>query len=323
MRRALRAALAVLAFLTLATPVPPGPDPGPGEAGVARLFAESVPLDPEAPADRRLGPFRYLGGWVLTSDDRRFGSISSMHVRDGWITALGDRGVTFRFPVPDSAVERVVIHPLGGGPGAFRSSTDRDSESLAVAGGRAWIGYENSNQIWRYRLSDWRAEANAAPEAMRNWPANRGAETMLRLGDGRFLLIGEDDDAQGISPALLFLGDPTEPGTHAVPLRVKPPPGYRITDAAQAPDGKLLLIARGFGPWTLWSAKLLLAELPEQAGGEIGMLELASLASPLTVDNMEAVSVAREGRRVIVWIASDDNLFPLQRTLLMKFEWVE
>jgi hypothetical protein len=38
----------------------------------------------------------------------------------------------------------------------------------------------------------------------------------------------------------------------------------------------------------------------------------------MAVDNMEAQSVTRENGRTIVWIASDDNLNPIQRTILLK-----
>jgi hypothetical protein len=34
---------------------------------------------------------------------------------------------------------------------------------------------------------------------------------------------------------------------------------------------------------------------------------------------MEALSVDSENGRTILWIASDDNFNPLQRTLLLKF----
>ena len=47
--------------------------------------------------------------------------------------------------------------------------------------------------------------------------------------------------------------------------------------------------------------------------------EIARLAPPLSVDNMEGLSITREGGRTIVWIVSDDNFSPLERTLLMKF----
>ena len=47
--------------------------------------------------------------------------------------------------------------------------------------------------------------------------------------------------------------------------------------------------------------------------------EIADLRSPINVDNMEGLSVTQEGGRTIVWIASDDNFNPMQRSLLLKF----
>lgn len=323
MRRTGRAALALLAFLTLATPIPPGPDPGPGSGAVAGLFAERVALNPDRPGDRRLGPLRYVAGWVLTSDDRRFGSISAIHVEGGRITAAGDRGIIFRFSVPGTGPPRVGIAPLTEGPGTLADNVERDTESMAVLGGDAWLGYENSNQIWRYRRADWRAAGWAAPALMRGWPANRGAEAMVRLSDGRFLVIGEDEGPDGASPAMLFLGDPADPATRAVPARYRPPRGHRFTDAALLPNGRLLLLSRGFTLSGGWSAALLTAALPARPGEIIQTFAVATLSSPLTVDNMEALGVTREHGRTIVWIASDDNLNPVQRTLLLKFEVAE
>jgi hypothetical protein len=43
-------------------------------------------------------------------------------------------------------------------------------------------------------------------------------------------------------------------------------------------------------------------------------------APPLTVDNMEALAIEQDHGRTILWIASDDNFFFLERTLLMRFE---
>ena len=47
------------------------------------------------------------------------------------------------------------------------------------------------------------------------------------------------------------------------------------------------------------------------------------LRAPAAIDNMEALSVTRERGRTILWIASDDNFSPLQRTLLLKFALVD
>lgn len=321
MRRIPTAVAALIAFLLLATPAPPVPPPGPGEAVGAGLAALDVPLNPDDPTQRTLGPLRYLGGWQLTSDDRRFGAISGLAVDGDRLIALSDQGAIFRF-VPPPAGNRVEIIPLTEGPGEQRRKADRDSESLVLHDGRLWIGYENSNEVWRYRAGDWRAEAHAGPDAMRRWSANRGAEALVRLADGRFLAIREDVDDDGVSDGLLFSGDPSQAGVTAMPFKVDPPPQFRVTDAAQLPDGRLLLLTRSVGMLSGWNARLLLADLPAGADRHMPVQEIAAFESPVTRDNMEAIAVAQEAGRTIVWIASDDNLFGLQRTLLLKFEWM-
>jgi len=324
MRRTARAALALLAFLLLATPIAAPPPPGPGEAGSAALFARALPLNPQAPDQQQLGPLRYLGGWELTSDDRRFGAISGLAVEpDGTLLALSDRATLFRFAPPNGQPAQVAIHPLDEGPAGLRDKIGRDSEALALAEGRLWVGYENSNEIWRYSAGAFTASGKAAPAGMRRWPANRGAEAMLHLGAGNFLIFSEDEDEKGVSEAFLFLGDPAEPATRSIKLRIDPPAGQRVTDAARLPDGRLLLLTRGFSTSTGWTARLLVARLPAGAGDLIPAQQVAAFEAPLTRDNMEGLAVAAEGGRVIVWIASDDNLNPMQRTLLLKFEWVD
>ena len=121
---------------------------------------------------------------------------------------------------------------------------------------------------------------------------------------------------------LLFAGDPAVAGTPALRLRYRAPPGYRITDAALLPDGRLLLLNRSVA-WLAGSRRNRWS--PTCAGlaagaDDRGRSEVATLEAPLTVDNMEALSVTREGGRTIVWIASDDNYIRLfRRTLLLKF----
>jgi hypothetical protein len=227
----------------------------------------------------------------------------------------------FAPPQAGGGAGSVVIHPLRQGPGNLAQKVNRDSEALALANGQLWIGYENSNEVWRYAAGDFGAAAKAAPPSTRKWQLNRGVEAMLRFPDGRFLLISEDEDDQGISAAMLFLGDPADPRTRALPLRIDPPPGQRVTDAAMLPDGRLLFLTRGIGVWSGWTARLLVGRLPRKAGELIPVQEVAAFESPITRDNMEGLAVAEENGRVIVWIASDDNLLSLQRTLLLKFEW--
>lgn len=286
---------------------------------VSLVHFAPVPLDPSAPGSRRLGRLVFLGGWALTSNDSRFGGISALHVEAGKVLALSDAGWRARFPLPaPGGTVRAEIAMLDAGPGPAEEKENRDVESLAVHGGSVWVGYEQANSVWRYGRSDFAVRGWARPAAMARWNANRGAEAMVRLADGRFLLFAEGKG--GDSEAVLFAGDPSVPGTPALRLRYRPPAGYRITDAALLPDGRLALLHRRVALFEGFTARLTLARLPVIAAGTVIEGEqAAAFEGPVTRDNFEAMSVSREGGRTILWLASDDNYNKLQRTLLLKF----
>jgi hypothetical protein len=321
-----RVAFLLVAFAALATVIAPPPDPPPPGRASAWLDIVAVPLDAGDPARRRVGALDYLGGWALTSDNPRFGGISAMRVAGGEVTALSDAGTLFRFAIPGRAGrERVLLAPLASGPGPARYKSNRDTESLLIEGPWLWAGFEKHNMIWRYRRADLAAASAARPPAMRRWRANAGPEALARLADGRFIVFGEGPgDARRTSEAVLFDGDPADPATHSSPVRYVRVPGYRITDAALLPDGRLVLLNRRYAPFEGMSAVVTVADVGGlRPGGTIEGREIAALRPPLTVDNMEALSVTVENGRTILWIASDDNFFPLQQTLLLKFALVE
>jgi hypothetical protein len=316
-------ALAAILVL-LATITRPGPVPPPPGAGTGRMTAIPVRLDPARPADRRAGHLEFLAGWALSSRDGRFGGISAMHIDQGAVTALADVGMLIRFAVPAAAggSEAVRFDPLIAGPGPRAVKGNRDTESLVISGNALWAGFERHNMIWRYRLDTLAPLSAARPPAMRRWRSNRGPEAIARLAGGRFLVFAEgDDDGSPQSEALLFAGDAAIPGTASTRLTYRRPAGFRATDAAALRDGAIMVLNRRFRIFEGWSARLVIARIGQ--GGTVSGPEIAALAPPLTVDNMEALAVTREGGRTIVWLASDDNFSPLQRTLLLKFALVE
>jgi hypothetical protein len=193
---------------------------------------------------------------------------------------------------------------------------------MFVADGQAWIAFERLNEIWRYATDSWKSDSHARPPAMRRWPKNAGGEGMVRLADGRFLLFSEAARRNdGTNEVLLVDGDPAVPGTKMLSLGYRPPEGYRATDAALLPDGRLLILNRRFTVLEGVSAKLVVTQLPALVRGAIiAGQEIADLRPPISVDNMEALSLTVEDGHTIVWMASDDNFNPLQQTLLMKFE---
>ena len=322
-----RAAFLLLAFAALATIVPVPPPAPPPAPALATLRFAAVPLDAADPARQRLGALLYLGGWELTGDSPRFGGISALHAEAGEALALSDAGTLFRFALPAGPAGREPVRmvPLPDGPGPPTRKSNRDTESMLVRGPWLWAGFERHNMVWRYRRADLAATARAQPEALRRWRSNGGPEAMARLADGRFLVLAEGpDDGLATSEAVLFDGDPAEPGTRVARLRYRRVPGYRVTDAAVLPDGRLLLLNRRFAWLEGFSAVITVADTRAlREGATIAGREIAALRAPVSVDNMEGLSVARENGRTIVWLASDDNFFPLQRTLLLKFALVE
>jgi len=292
-----------------------------------RMTVERVPLDLRNPARTRVGALIYLGGIRLKSPDRAFGGFSSMLIKGDHFTLLSDGGTYIRFRMgADWAPRDLIFGDLPDGPSSGWLKSDRDSESMTSdpATGQIWVGFENYNAIWRYDADLRRAERSARPAAMRNWSSNGGPESMVRLHDGRFFLLGETSRPKGSRigrEGLLFPGDPTAPD--AKPVRfVYMPPGeaYDPSDAVQLPDGRLLVLNRRFSLPGLFSAKITLIDPREiRAGAVLRGTEIATLAAPLIHDNYEALAITREGKDVILWVASDDNQEFWEWSLLLKF----
>lgn len=320
--RLARAAAAIFVFILLATNIPATRRAldGPGEAGLTYM---PVQLAADDPGRRDVGRLHYLGGWQLSSPDRRLGGLSSLRVDGNMAIALSDAGMVMTFPLPGSSVApRLHFLPVEQGPGRGRTRRDRDTEGLWAEGNHLWLSFEGHNAVWRYDRATMRAEAGAAPAPMHGWRGNSGPETLVRLADGRFLVIEEGwDDAVPYSAAILFGSDPANPGAPWMRLNYQRPAGYRATDAAPLPDGRLLILNRSFDGLRL-SAKLVVADLRGlQPGGAIVPQEVATLAAPLVVDNMEGVAVTQENGLTIVWLVSDDDFMQVfRRTLLLKFE---
>ncbi len=290
------------------------------------VTAIPIPLDSSDPTRIQVGPLNFLKGWRLENPDPAFGSFSSLMVADGEILLLNDAGGFVRLALgPGDTIGAAQFGNLPAGPGGDGLKSNRDSESMTrdPATGKIWVGFESRNAIWRYSPGLVRGEVERRPPEMRKWPGNGGAEAMARLRSGRFLVLSETGKGPpGADEALLFDRDPTDPAAKSVRFYYRPPSGFRVTDAAELPDGRVLVLHRRLGIWPLFKATLSILDPKSIERDGVAMGEaIATLAPPLAVDNMEALAITREGGRTIVWLASDDNFgTPLQDSLLLKFE---
>jgi hypothetical protein len=288
------------------------------------ITATPVLLDTSDPTRVRVGSLTFLGGLALTNRDPAFGGFSAMAVAGDRFILLSDGGNIVRFRMRDWRIDRVAFANLPDGPEAGWLKMDRDSESLAhdPVTGRLWVGFEQYNQIWRYAAGFARAERRVAPPAMAAWNENNGPESLVRLRSGAFVVLAERSPEYGdpIRPGIRFAGDPISHPRTGFRFGYRPPAGFSPTDMAELPDGRLLILNRRARVRDQFTSKLVLVAADAiRPGAVVKGREIATLAPPLLHDNFEAMAVTREGADTILWIASDDNQWALQRSLLLKF----
>lgn len=292
--------------------------------GTPTVTVEQVTLADD-PRIVSAGALRFLGGLHFASRDPAFGGFSALSVVGDRFDLLGDGGLTFGFRMGMDLVPRDYrFGALPAGPGIGWKKEDRDSESMArdPATGRIWVGFERADAIWRYAPGFARAERSVRPAAMRRWPDNGGAEAMVRLRDGRFLVLAESAKAKGGgTQALVFDRDPTLGSARAFVFRYRAPRGYRVTDAAELPDGRLVVLHRAATIRDGFTAAVSVVDARTiRPGALVTGREVARLKAPLLHDNFEGIAATREGGATILWLVSDDNAPSwFQRTLLLKF----
>lgn len=310
--------LILLAGLTWGRSERPTRDPG--------MSVTFVPLAVRKSADSayHLGAFRLEGAWHMKSRSWFFGSYSALlAMPDRSLLAISDGGDYLRFmpPGPSGAIVDSG-HVLPGYPADKR---DRDSESATrdPATGRIWLGLEGSNAVVSLK-PDLGIVQRARPPAMARWDDNSGAEALVRLADGRFVLLGEGFDGwfeRRRHDAVVFEGDPTK-GAKSWRFIFDGPAGFSPTDMTQLPDGRLLILMRRL-VWPMpqrFAGRLVIADPAGIRPGKVWKTrEVARIASSLPVDNFEGLAVVpARGGRLTVWIISDDNFSNLQQTILWK-----
>lgn len=290
-----------------------------------RITATPVAIYPGDPTRRRVGALTYLGGVQLRGSDPSFGGFSAMTVVGERFRLLSDGGGIVEFSMgADWQVRDARARDLRYGPGTGWEKRDRDSESMLVQpDGSVLVGFERANAIWRYDGGLNVAQARVQPPAMRQWSANSGAEAMTLLPDGRRLVFSESYAKRGVPgfEALSFRGEPTGAGTRWHRFRFVPPAGFRVTDAATLPDGRVLVLTRRASLPEMFTARLQVIDSKAiRPGAILRGRTIAAFEGDVLHDNMEALAVVRQGQRTILWIASDDNQSMLQQTLLLKFQ---
>ncbi|MFN0264801.1 esterase-like activity of phytase family protein [Tepidamorphus sp. 3E244] len=324
----LAAALALAAVLAL-----------PAHAQESPLTISATPIeifDTTATDKTTFGQLRWLGGLVLTSEDERFGGISGVALSaDGTaLTAVSDTGdwLRARLESADSrpiALRSAVMGPLRGTDGA-RLSGKRQSDAEAISpipGMDGFVvGFERNNRLLRYAGAENPIAGTPGempvPDDFRDLPENKGPEAIVVLPaedqSGRVIVAIAERAVDGLLSG--FILGRGESGR----FKVKAHEAFDATDAALAPNGDILLLQRRFSILTGPSMAISRIAREDIADGATIEPELLMAADATQeIDNMEALGVHEsENGRTILTILSDNNFNSLQRTVLLRFEWV-
>lgn len=270
------------------------------------------------------------GVWELTSAHGFFGGFSALVAGDGPALIAGsDRGFLLDIDLAGEAPRPA--------PASFRfigmSTRGRkefvDLEALArdPASGTLWAAFEHDNLVMRFPTQGRRSVR--APRDIAKWSANSGPETMERLADGRFLMIAEGniEGARRSHEALLFRGDPVENSIPPLAFRFHGPDYFDPVDAAQLPDGRVLILLRTveFRIPARFKAAIAIADPRTiRAGGAWEARVIAQMQDGILAENFEGIAYvpsAADPHEGSVWLISDDNFSVFQRTLLVRFTW--
>lgn len=283
-----------------------------------------LPVAGLAPASKGMD---LLAAWQITSKGDAFGGYSTLvALGHGRFLSVSDRGRQLRFRDPSQGSPEPHMAFFAGHRAADKYNADIEGLTRDPVSGSLWAAYEQRNKIVRIDPASGE-NSSIAPEAMRGWPSNQGPEAIVRLADGRFIVLAEAQGhwwLQRPGEALLFPDDPIT-GPAPERFRFAAPDGYAPTDMAQLPDGRVMILLRKllFPMPPRFSGALMLADPADIRPGGIWQGKVvAHLAPPLPTDNFEGLAILPgQGRAVTLWIMSDDNTAITQRTLLLKLRW--
>ena len=292
------------------------------------IDVQRLALNPERPEQLTVGKLTYRGGLVISSSATEFGGLSALGFSaDGdRMVALTDRGRRFASRLVYSetgnlaGLRRTTLDTManiGGAPltAIFESNIEAMSQGVD---GKIIVAFERRHRIWRYQPGRIEPEPLRHPKELSRLPANSGIEGLALLHDGRLLAIAEGP--ADLPTTLAWASGLENWSTMTYALE----DGFRPTGDATLAKGDVLLQERRFTLRNGVAGRIRRINRPDIVpGADLSPDLVAGFRDPLSVDNFEGIA-ARPGPRgeTLIYIVSDNNFNPLQRTMLMMFELI-
>ncbi|MEU4979160.1 esterase-like activity of phytase family protein [Streptomyces sp. NPDC021969] len=270
-----------------------------------------------------------------TYDGTYVGNLSALApARRGSLAALSDRSELFR-------LDARTLKPRGVVPLADEKGADLDAEGLVTdRDGTYLVSSETEPSVRRYSPTGELLGRLPVPDDLRTAPegrarANGSFEGLTLLPGGRTLLASMEYPLDG-DPADLVRFQTWQRTRHGgfrlgAQYTYRTDPGLGVSEVTATPDGRLLVLERGFTAGVGNTVRLHLADRPGR-GTALHKRLLADLADCPTLgataeqpqpnpllDNFEGMAVTgRSGGRTDVLVVSDDNQNDVQTTRFLR-----
>jgi hypothetical protein len=324
---ALTASLAAAGCLTAAAPATAAPAAAAPERPPANACSPAVSLAGFTDAlDKTTYDGTYVGNLSALAPGRR-GSLADL-------SALSDRSELFR-------LDARTLQPRGVVTLADENGAALDSEGLvADRDGTYLVTSETEPSVRRYSRTGELLGRLPVPDDLRTAPAGRARangsfEGLTLLPGGRTLLASMEYPLDG-DPADLVRFQTWQRTRHGdfrpgARYTYRTDPGLGVSEVTATPDGRLLVLERGFTSGVGNTVRLQLTDRPGR-GTALHKRLLADLAdcpslgataeqpqpNPL-LDNFEGMAVTgRSGGRLEVLVVSDDNRNDVQTTRFLR-----
>jgi hypothetical protein len=296
------------------------------------IRSSSQPFKIDEPGATQIGRLIWRGGIAMTANSPNFGGWSDLHVSaDGRsLTSISDEGAWLTATIDYDPKGNLAglssgrigqLRGLDGKP--IGSKPEADAEGVARLADGSWlVSFERRHRLWRYQTLTSTPTLVEGPAEIGRQPANGGIEALTGLPDGRVIAISEE---YGERPgtAMGWIGEPAAGGGYLWrSFDYATIADFRPTAITLLPDGSFAALERAFDMVRGVRCRIMRFDAAQLApGATVRAEELARLASPYAVDNLEGMAATKGTRgETLVWLISDDNFSPLQRNILLLFE---